>query len=251
MAQPIGWLAGGATAGVQPYDNRQYLEAFNRAVKAGEDIRNLDKLDMQYKLDFANKEIEGKEAAMAAAAKNEQRIRELMLKYELKAGSTRDPLTMEKARRFTQALHDYRAAKYNWHEGAPDVEEFKDYLRNNGGLASYGLDEDWTPTPEMVNEIVGGTDNGAETAKVKPQVTITASSSGLTPDERALIATWKKYDSNGDGVIDKNESKVARSNGTKIPKSVRTAYEAVSKKKNGGKSQSTSSKATTAKAIMR
>ena len=65
MVQPIGWAAGGgrtaggvATAGVQPYDNRQYLEAFNRAVKANDDIRNLGTQEMEYNINFANKDAE-------------------------------------------------------------------------------------------------------------------------------------------------------------------------------------------------
>lgn len=44
MVQPLGWAAGGggrSTGTVQPYDDRQYIDAFNRAVKADEDLRNI------------------------------------------------------------------------------------------------------------------------------------------------------------------------------------------------------------------
>ena len=41
MVQPLGWAMGGSTGGVQKYDDRQYISAFNRAVKAADDIRNI------------------------------------------------------------------------------------------------------------------------------------------------------------------------------------------------------------------
>lgn len=57
LVQPIGWAIGGngsgVTGGVQPYDNRQYLDAFNRAVKASDDLRNLGAAEDEYKLKMA------------------------------------------------------------------------------------------------------------------------------------------------------------------------------------------------------
>lgn len=54
MVQPVGWGIGGgftgsATGGYQPYDNRQYLAAFNRAVKAADDIRNIGTAEDEYR----------------------------------------------------------------------------------------------------------------------------------------------------------------------------------------------------------
>ena len=43
MVQPLGWAIGGqgkATGGVQPIDNRQYLQAFERAQKANDENHN-------------------------------------------------------------------------------------------------------------------------------------------------------------------------------------------------------------------
>ena len=59
MVQPIGWGVGGGfsganTGGVQPYDQRQYLEAFNRAVKASEDLRNIGTLEGEYDFKLAD-----------------------------------------------------------------------------------------------------------------------------------------------------------------------------------------------------
>ena len=54
MVQPLGWTAGGVTGGVQPYDDRQYLDAFNRAVKASDDLRNIGNLEAEYQFKLAD-----------------------------------------------------------------------------------------------------------------------------------------------------------------------------------------------------
>lgn len=58
MVQPVGWAIGGgntgATGGFQPYDNRQYLQAFNRAVKAADDIRNIGTAEDEYNFKLAD-----------------------------------------------------------------------------------------------------------------------------------------------------------------------------------------------------
>lgn len=54
MVQPLGWAIGGSTAGVQPVDNRQYLEAFNRALKSNEDLRNIGTLEGEYQFKLAD-----------------------------------------------------------------------------------------------------------------------------------------------------------------------------------------------------
>ena len=59
MVQPLGWAVGGGgfggtTGGVQPYDNRQYLDAFNRAVKANEELRNIGTIEGEYQFKLAN-----------------------------------------------------------------------------------------------------------------------------------------------------------------------------------------------------
>ena len=56
MVQPLGWTAGGVTGGVQPYDDRQYLDAFNRAVRASDDLRNLGSLEAEYRFKVADED---------------------------------------------------------------------------------------------------------------------------------------------------------------------------------------------------
>lgn len=72
MVQPIGWAAGGSTAGVQPYDERQYLAAFNRAVKANDDLRNIGSADAEYQFKLADEAYQ-----RAIARENEERKRRL------------------------------------------------------------------------------------------------------------------------------------------------------------------------------
>lgn len=57
MVQPLGWAIGGqgkATGGVQPIDNRQYLQAFERAMKANDDLRNIGTLEGEYQFKLAD-----------------------------------------------------------------------------------------------------------------------------------------------------------------------------------------------------
>lgn len=60
MVQPLGWSVGGgrvgATGGYQPYDNRQYISAFNRAVKASDDLRNIGTMEGEYRFNLANED---------------------------------------------------------------------------------------------------------------------------------------------------------------------------------------------------
>ena len=56
MVQPLGWAAGGTTGGVQKYDDRQYIDAFNRAVKASDDLRNIGNAEAEYNFKLAEQD---------------------------------------------------------------------------------------------------------------------------------------------------------------------------------------------------
>lgn len=56
MVQPLGWAAGGSTAGVQKYDDRQYIDAFNRALKAQDDLRNIGNAEAEYNFKLAEQD---------------------------------------------------------------------------------------------------------------------------------------------------------------------------------------------------
>lgn len=59
MVQPLGWAIGGhgkGTGGVQPIDNRQYLQAFERAMKANDDLRNIGTMEGEYQFKLADED---------------------------------------------------------------------------------------------------------------------------------------------------------------------------------------------------
>lgn len=96
MVQPIGWAVGGkgkTTGNYQPYDNRQYLEAFNRAVKASDDLRNIGSAEEEYQFKLADENYRRQLALEDEARRREasredleykaqQRINEIQQKFE-------------------------------------------------------------------------------------------------------------------------------------------------------------------------
>jgi len=56
MVQPLGWAAGGATVSPQKYDDRQYIDSFNRALKAQDDLRNIGTAEDQYRFNLAEQD---------------------------------------------------------------------------------------------------------------------------------------------------------------------------------------------------
>ena len=96
MVQPIGWAVGGkgrTTGSYQPYDNRQYLEAFNRAVKASDDLRNIGSAEEEYQFKLADENYRRQLALEDEARRREasredleykaqQRINEIQQKFE-------------------------------------------------------------------------------------------------------------------------------------------------------------------------
>lgn len=76
MVQPLGWAAGaggsGVTGGVQKYDDRQYIAAFNRAVKDAENLRNIGTEQDEYRLKLADEDYR-------RAAANDQAYRNAVL----------------------------------------------------------------------------------------------------------------------------------------------------------------------------
>ena len=85
MVQPLGWAIGGSTAGVQPYDNRQYLEAFNRAVKASDDLRNLGNVDAEYQFKLADEEYQRQLSLADEARRREAAFADFKQKQDYQA----------------------------------------------------------------------------------------------------------------------------------------------------------------------
>lgn len=82
MAQLGGWAAGGSTGNVQKYDDRQYLEAFNRAVKASDDLRNIGTAEDQYRFNLAEEDYKRSLARDEAERQRAIRADEAEQKYQ-------------------------------------------------------------------------------------------------------------------------------------------------------------------------
>ena len=82
MVQPLGWAAGGSSAGVQPYDNRQYIESFNRAVKADDDLRNIGTAEAEYKFNLADQDYRRRLSLDDAARNRAFREEDIERKYQ-------------------------------------------------------------------------------------------------------------------------------------------------------------------------
>lgn len=85
MVQPIGWGIGGkgsgVTGGVQQYDNRQYLDSFNRALKASDDLQNIGTAEDQYRFNLAEEDYKRKLALEDAERKRQQDLEDSERKY--------------------------------------------------------------------------------------------------------------------------------------------------------------------------
>lgn len=119
MVQPIGWGIGGGfsgsnTGGVQKYDDRQYLAAFNRAVKAADDIRNIGNAEAEYKFKLAEEDyrrqqsledaerqqarmLERQEQAARAREERDQKLHEQRMELEEQKAAYRQQLQEWKA----------------------------------------------------------------------------------------------------------------------------------------------------------
>ena len=89
MVQPLGWgigggFSGGAPGGVQQYDDRQYLNSFNRAVKAADDIRNIGNAEAEYRFKLADEDYRRALALDDEARKRKYSQEDLERKYQQK-----------------------------------------------------------------------------------------------------------------------------------------------------------------------
>ena len=115
MVQPIGWAAGGSTAGVQPYDERQYLAAFNRAVKANDDLRNIGSADAEYQFKIADEAFQRAIAREDEERKRQQRVEdsERQINYQLEKQQRQFDHQMEmqeKKDEARRALEEFKAS---------------------------------------------------------------------------------------------------------------------------------------------
>ena len=118
MVQPVGWAIGGGgsgvTGGVQQYDDRQYLNAFNRAVKASDDLRNIGTSEDDYKFKLAEEDykrklaVEDAERQQARMLERQERAAQAREERDQKLHEQKMELEEQKAA-YRQQLADWKA----------------------------------------------------------------------------------------------------------------------------------------------
>ena len=221
MVQPLGWAIGGSTASVQPYDNRQYLEAFNRAVKADQDLRNLAGAQEEYALklgehatqraeaeyDFQRRQNESEEAfyrrldeqAKITAAKSLEDRSQKRWDMVIRAWMQENNSNVRKGQK-TLTLSEYLNRFGN----------IRDTYLNGAALSESEInaigDEAVANNGEVAAPAAGGAATGTGTGS-----SATAPAQGLTDAEKAIIKKWSAADYNKDGVVSKDEREVYNS----------------------------------------
>lgn len=79
MVQPLGWAAGGrgaAAGNYQPYDSRQYIDAYSRAAKATDDVRNVGLEEEAWRVKLAEDDYERQLALEDEARKRENKVQD-------------------------------------------------------------------------------------------------------------------------------------------------------------------------------
>lgn len=117
MVQPLGWAAGGGMAGAtgnfQPYDNRQYLEAFNRAVKASDDLRNIGTAEGEYRYKLADEEYKRALALEDEERKNKFSMDKLAEQYQQKVDLAQQKFDQDIAKEQEKARLRMELAQFN------------------------------------------------------------------------------------------------------------------------------------------
>ena len=112
MAQLGGWAAGGGTSDVQKYDDRQYLNAFNRAVQASDDLRNIGTAEDDYKFKLAEEDYKRK-LALEDAERQQARMLERQ-ENAARAREERDQKLHEQKMELEEQKAAYRQQLADW-----------------------------------------------------------------------------------------------------------------------------------------
>ena len=171
LVQPIGWAIGGkgsgVTGGVQPYDNRQYLEAFNRAVKASDDLRNLgaseDEFELKMAYDEYNRAVneEQRQKIRQEDEEDYRKRRELDAEYGVNRAKTGQALNEERKSKAIDAWTIHNNGMTLWQ-----------YINNINSMFPGYFGEDFNPNKEAIDAIE------AEIRSNKPKATVRKGGNG-------------------------------------------------------------------------
>lgn len=137
LVQPIGWGIGGgsgATGGVQKYDDRAYLDAFNRAVKATDDLRSIGTKEAEYKFQLADEKyrrelaLEDEARKRRNAMADEERRAKIKADAERQTFELRSQLKEQEIQGRIKVAEETAKAKMKFHVGGRNV---SDSVRDN------------------------------------------------------------------------------------------------------------------------
>lgn len=117
MAQPLGWAIGGggsvSPGGVQKYDDRQYIDSFNRAVKAADDLRNIGNAEAEYRFKLADEDYRRALAMDDEARRRKYSKEDLERKYQQKMDEMQQKFENDMAKVERQGEIRQQIAEFN------------------------------------------------------------------------------------------------------------------------------------------
>lgn len=199
LVQPLGWAAGGSVAPVVPYDSRQYIDAFNRAVQYDNNIVNAGAQEGEYQIRRADEEVRNAQRDyehQKLRAESKEDAAELAASRGGLSNSTLAGLYKEYGAYRRRYFADKRAGKVKDDEQLLSFEELFGVPDVWGAADSTGAAASTEAAQEQSAEEV------AAPAAVPPKKV-----AGLTPEQERIIKTWEKYDKNKDGKLSADEMK--------------------------------------------
>lgn len=209
MVQPLGWAIGGgglgrgATGGYQPYDNREYISAFNRAIQAGQDLRNVNLKDAE----FQYKTLQQREASARRMAEIEARTEAQIEAARLRAGGL-------------YGTSDHKSKYYDYVNRATSKKITPMTYQQYIALTESGFDPnaavEQAPTPvshlgfQQTSTGNGGKRTGTQTATPTETKTEEKKPEPGFWDRRRAAKWGEEADLNGDGRVSAAEAKAAK-----------------------------------------
>lgn len=207
MVQPLGWAIGGgglgrgATSGYQPYDNREYISAFNRAIQAGQDLRNVNLKDAE----FQYKTLQQREASARRMAEIEARTEAQLEAARIRAEAQGAKAEQDREWHLWQQYNSYWNTMQRQGKTPISYEEY---------IARLGKSGDSTGTSAPTSETTTSTGNGGKrtgTQTATPTETKTEEKKEPGFWDRRRAAKWgEEADINGDGRVSAAEAKAAK-----------------------------------------
>lgn len=214
MVQPLGWAIGGgglgrgATSGYQPYDNREYISAFNRAIQAGQDLRNVNLKDAE----FQYKTLQQREASARRMAEIEARTEAQLEAARIRAEAQGAKAEQDREWHLWKDYNSYWNTMNRQGKIPISYEEYVARLKKKGDSA--GTSTPASETPKRTGTQTA-TQTETKTEEKKPEL-------GFWDRRRA--AKWgKEADTDGDGRVSAAEAKAAKKKQEEAEKAKRQA----------------------------